>query len=195
MQVCFVQGKPTIAVRTCNTKTNWLYDTGAAVTVISKKLYDRFSPKPSLSPNPYHITGANQKPLKIKGLINLPIRVLDKKSDIQALVCPQLSGDAILGMDTIRQLGIALNPVTQEYFEVNSIQDLQGTIAQTIRLEPLSVAVIKIKIPCDDGQTTDQKLRHGRQNTTCRHSHHRPRNNRRPRLRHRPAQMGWCPVW
>jgi len=152
MQVCFVQGKPTIAVRTCNTKTNWLYDTGAAVTVISKRLYDQLSPKPSLSPNPYHITGANQKPLKIKGLINLPIRVLDKKSDIQALVCPQLSGDAILGMDTIRQLGIALNPVTQEYFEVNSIQEFQGTITQTIRLEPLSVAVIKIKVPCDDGQ-------------------------------------------
>jgi len=47
------------------------------------------------------MTGANQKPLKIKGLINLPIRVLDKKSNIQALVRPQLSGDAILGMDTI----------------------------------------------------------------------------------------------
>lgn len=65
-------------------------------------------------------------------------------------MCPQLSGDTILGMDTIWQSGIALDHVTQEHFEVNSIQELQGTLPQTTRLDPLSMAAVKIKIPCDD---------------------------------------------
>jgi len=53
-------------------------------------------------------------------------------------------------MDTIWQSGIALDHVTQEHFEVNSIQELQGTLPQTTRLDPLSMAAVKIKIPCDD---------------------------------------------
>jgi len=43
-QVCFVQGKPTISVKTCNTNSKWLYNTGTVVTVISEGLFKRFSP-------------------------------------------------------------------------------------------------------------------------------------------------------
>jgi len=81
-------------------------------------------PSPALKPNLYQVTGANQKPLQIMGLVDLPVRVLKRSETIQALVCPKLVQDAILGMDAIQKLHIALNPIHHSYFHVNKIKAL-----------------------------------------------------------------------
>jgi len=112
------------------------------------------SPTPALKPNPYQVTGANRKPLQILGLVDLPVRVLKRSRTIQALVCPKLSQDAILGMDAIQKLHIALNPIHHSYFHVNDIDTLGSYVTQTYKLPPLSATPIRIKIAnSSDNQT------------------------------------------
>jgi len=53
------------------------------------------------------------------GLVDLPVHVLKRSETIQALVCTKFSQDAILGMDAIQKLHIALNPIHHSYFYVS----------------------------------------------------------------------------
>ena len=99
--VCYIAGRPTIKVKSHNTEVNWLFDTGAAVSVISEDLFLKMHPKPKLSKVKFKVTGANQSPLAILGKAELQVNVLDEPDVISALVCQKLSQTAILGMDAI----------------------------------------------------------------------------------------------
>ena len=116
--ICYIGGKPTVKIKTLNCYESWLYDTGAAVTVISEDFFHQLRPKPTLKIADFSVTGANKKPLKILGSISLPAELLDFKGVISPLVCSTLSQPAILGMDSIRKMKIALNPLSQKVFHI-----------------------------------------------------------------------------
>ena len=158
--VCLVQGRPTIKVLTHNTQDRWLFDTGAGMTVISEDLYNRMDPKPHLSEAPFNVTGANKKPVDLLGLAKqLPIRLLNEDTTVDALVSPELSFKAILGMDVIRKMNIVLNPRTLKFSKIKDIP-VSAVSLQTYRVPPMCGRAIKIKIngPLADGNAVVSNL-------------------------------------
>ena len=144
--MCIVNGKPSIHISTGNQKSPWLYDTGAGVSVISEKLYKQLKPRPPITPSPYSVTGANQKPLKILGQTKLDIRALDFSGEIEALVCSELSQNAILGMDAIRQMRLALNPISHTFFHINTVDSHRGQVSRKTTLLPFEARTIRIRV-------------------------------------------------
>ena len=144
--VCMILGRPTIRVHTHNTQDRWLFDTGAGMTVISEELYNRMSPQPELHEAPYSVTGANKKPVDLLGVAkNLPIRLLDEETTVDALVSPELSFKAILGMDVIRKMNILLNPRTNKFSRLKDIP-ISAVSLQTYRVPAMCGRPIKIKV-------------------------------------------------
>jgi len=142
--VCLMDGKPTIQVRANKTYDNWLYDTGASITVISDELYQRMDPAPKLKANNLKVTGANKKPLAIRGTVKLTVTILNEVAEISALVCDKLSYTGILGMDTIKKLNLVLNPKTFKFYKIKDTE-VHAVTTQTYRLPPMSARPVKIK--------------------------------------------------
>ncbi|MGI9161329.1 MAG: reverse transcriptase domain-containing protein, partial [Mycobacterium sp.] len=143
----FIDGKPTIQVTVNDVTCAWLFDTGAAVSVISTSLYNDLKPPPPLHASPFAVTGANKKPLKILGQVHIHVSAMDFKGRISALVCSELSQPAILGMDAIRKMKLALNPISQTYFHVQQIEK-KSMLARACKRDnfpPFARQPIKIK--------------------------------------------------
>ena len=150
--VCLVQGRPTITVHSHNTSDKWLFDTGAGMSVISEDLYKRMTPKPKLSEANMRVTGANKKPVNLLGITTLPITVLDEQTTVEVLVSPELSYNAILGMDVIRKLNLVMNPRTLKFSKIKDVP-VNAVSLQTYRVPALCGRPIKIKVigPVADG--------------------------------------------
>ena len=104
-------------------------------------------PLPPISPSPYSVNGANRKPLRILGQTTLQIKAMGFSGEINALICSELSQNAILGMDAIRQMKLALNPISQEFFHVNDIElGQRGKIIKRVTLQPFEVRHIRIHV-------------------------------------------------
>jgi len=142
--VCYIGGKPWIQVKTHNTNDKWLFDTGAAVTVVSEDLYSRMRPQPKLADHNFVVTGANKKPLKILGEAKLAATILNEEAEINVLVCSALSQVGILGMDSIKQMNIVMNPRTMKFFRMKDVP-VQALTLQTVRLPPMSARPVKVK--------------------------------------------------
>ena len=158
--VCLVQGRPTIRVASLDTDERWLFDTGAGVSVIHKDLYNRMNPKPKLSESPYSVTGANKKPVDLLGVAKrLPIKLLNEETTVDVLVSPELSYQAILGMDVIRKLNIVLNPRTLKFSKIKDVP-VNALALQTYRVPPMCGRPIKIKVngPLADGNAVVTNL-------------------------------------
>ncbi len=152
LKVCVVNGKPNIIIKTGNQVSPWLFDTGAAISVISEQLYRQLRPIPPLSPSPFTVRGANKKPLKILGQATLKIQAMEFSGNIHALVCSSLSQNAILGMDAIKQMKLALNPISQQFFHVNDVEVIQcGKLSGNVKLQPFEVRTVKIQTDMPDG--------------------------------------------
>ena len=150
--VCLVQGRPTITVHSHNTSDKWLFDTGAGMSVISEDLYKRMTPRPKLSEANMRVTGANKKPVNLLGITTLPITVLDEQTTVEVLVSPELSYNAILGMDVIRKLNLVMNPRTLKFSKIKDVP-VNAVSLQTYRVPALCGRPIKIKVigPVADG--------------------------------------------
>jgi len=60
------------------------------------------SPRPKLTESPYNVTGANKKPVYILGVAKrLPIKLPNEETTVDVLASPELSYQAVLGMDVI----------------------------------------------------------------------------------------------
>jgi hypothetical protein len=135
-------------IQTGQQKSPWLFDTGAGISVISEKLYRQLKPLPPINPSEYSVTGANRKPLKILGQTRLKVQALEFCGEIEALICSELSQNAILGMDAIKQIKLALNPISEKFFHVNAITKNQiGILSKKTTLLAFEVRNVKIHTP------------------------------------------------
>ena len=72
--------------------------------------------------------------------------------NINALICSSLSQNAILGMDAIKQMKLALNPISQQFFHVNDVEVTQcGKLSGNVKLQPFEVRTVKIQTDMPDG--------------------------------------------
>ena len=96
-----------------------LYDTGAAVTLISEEKF-RCIPvdlRPKKREGPFlTLLGADKKPMKVKGCFDMPINLLNRNIKTQVFVVSDLSSDMILGTDFIRKEGLSYDAVGHRLF-------------------------------------------------------------------------------
>ena len=96
-----------------------LYDTGAAVTLISEEKF-RCIPvdlRPKKREGPFlTLLGADKKPMQVKGCFDMPINLLNRNSKTQVFVVSDLSSDMILGTDFIRKEGLSYDAVGHRLF-------------------------------------------------------------------------------
>ena len=68
------------------------------------------------------------------------------------MVCSQLSQPAILGMDAITKMKIALNPIQQKFFHVNTLENSRmGKLFKTTKFRAFEVLNVKISTLEKDG--------------------------------------------
>ena len=91
------------------TTVHALMDTGAAVSCMSRMCYERLSPLPPLQEllrcNLVAASGNSLQPL---GKITIPIKIGDKKTTQQVIVCDRLQRSFILGRDFQQQNGVEM---------------------------------------------------------------------------------------
>ena len=129
-----------------------LYDTGADISCISEKEFRQIpiENRPPKLPQPVsqQFKSASGDRLQVKGLYNLPVRLLGKNVTHTFCVIKQLSEPAIIGSDFIHLHQLAYCPMEQNFFYKSNDQWKTGIAAITTEmyLAPFSVNIAKINL-------------------------------------------------
>ena len=88
-----------------------LFDPGAEVSLLNKKVYDQWPGKDKFvaTPAPGCLTGAFGNPSEVARKCKIPIAAMGQRHLMQVYVTPNLSTDFICGSDFIDKFGISLN--------------------------------------------------------------------------------------
>ncbi|MCG7874779.1 MAG: pol polyprotein, partial [Candidatus Thiodiazotropha endolucinida] len=114
-----------------------LVDSGASVSLLHRKIYDRLKPQPKISKNvPVNLQGVNGATLSVDGSVDLGIKLGGEKINQKFYVVNNINRNAILGLDFLTDKGVRL------YYDLSCFkigksfipfeQDLQ--IASLVRL-------------------------------------------------------------
>ena len=95
-----------------------LYDTGASITCVSEKTFrtiptDQRPPKLNMVKPNFQSAGGHQ--LQVRGLYNLPLKLLGKVVEHPVFVIKDLSEPAIIGIDFINKHGLTYSPKNQRF--------------------------------------------------------------------------------
>ena len=96
-----------------------LYDTGSSITCISEQVFRRLPPdsrphKQVMPVNSMFQTAGGQN-LRVRGLYNMPLKILDKTISHPVYVISDLNEQGILGIDFINKNGLNYNPQRQGF--------------------------------------------------------------------------------
>ena len=137
---------------------NWLYDTGADVSVISKQLFEKFKNKPILSSHFGSLNSAANTKLGTLGTCKLKLEVLGKCFEHEVFVCENLNQEAILGIDAIQKLGLNYN-IRKRQFSFDELNIISQTFSvaalsalSTEIFEPLTARPLRLSAQTDTGQ-------------------------------------------
>ena len=112
--------RPTINIRVqASTEMKALYDTGAAVTVMSEQAFLRIPQKctpPRLIGEPIRLTGADDKPMVIRGCYETTLRIQGRVVKQDVYVVSALSSDFIIGCDLIHDHGLSYDAEERTVF-------------------------------------------------------------------------------
>ena len=126
------------------THTSFLLDTGAAVSLLSRALWERVKPdgaevQPGISRQLVSVDGT---PLKICGSAVVPVQLADRTFDINIVVAEGLTTEAILGLDSLEAhlCILDLGRRTQSFDGCNTIPFRAAPTKTTI---PLKVSLVE----------------------------------------------------
>ena len=91
--------------------TNWLYDTGAKVTVLALREFRKIpvEKRPVRKPSNVRLESASTNVIRVVGEFELPITVNNHTIKHNVLVVDNINSPAIMGIDLIDKLGISYN--------------------------------------------------------------------------------------
>ena len=150
-------GRPFVKGQIENHHLKMLYDTGADISCISEQEFRQIpvGNRPNKLPiDPgQSFQAASGNALQVKGMYNLPVRILGKTIQHKFCVIRQLSEPAILGADFIHQHALAYCPIGQEFFWKETGQWTKGvaTITSETHLPPFSVCTVRVNLITDQG--------------------------------------------
>ena len=87
-----------------NIRVNFLLDTGAAVSLIRRDVWEQVNAKKQqqLSPTGHHLVGVDGTPLKILGTARVGIRIGQELFSADLIILESLTIDAIFGLDFLQ---------------------------------------------------------------------------------------------
>ena len=134
-----------------NVTTNMLYDTGASITCISEKTFRRIPaekrPQKMDAHGPqFRSAGGHQ--LQVRGLYNLPIKLLGKSITHPVFVIKDLSEPAIIGIDLINRHGLTYSPRSQKFYWNDGSHWSLGVMrtSNKMNLKPRSTSAITVNV-------------------------------------------------
>ncbi len=124
MQVhsAFKSDRTFVTVKAQGVTSSWLYDTGAAITLISITEFRKILPenRPPKKPVMVNLTCASDKQLKTVGLYDMKLTVRNKTIIHPAYVTENKT-QAILGIDAIKAFGLFYSPSKHSFSFENSV--------------------------------------------------------------------------
>ena len=142
-------------------KQTALYDTGAAVTVMSNSAFMRIpdSVRPTKTvKRPTLLTGADGKRMAVRGCYNIKFRLLGRPVEQDVFVIEDLTSDIILGCDFIHKYNVMYLPSEKKlYFEDRSEWKKGGMVAKRATRIPAGASMaIKVKVQETPGRDVEQ---------------------------------------
>jgi hypothetical protein len=145
--------RPFITMQVQGVTSSWLFDTGAAASVMSLSEFRKISPdnRPVKLPAMLNLSTASADSLNIVGVYNLSFSMKGKTIQNPVYVCSNLNQKAIIGMDVIKKFGLIYSPLKETFhFEdtpINSNYFFQPKMPSN-RSAVASLTVVKtVKIP------------------------------------------------
>ena len=82
---------------------SFLLDTGAAVSLLSSALWNKYhNDSQQLTPTMHRLVGVTGDPLTVQGSATLPLLIGENKFDIPVIIVDNLTEDGIIGLDFLR---------------------------------------------------------------------------------------------
>ena len=145
-------------------QANCLVDTGAAVSLISKSLWEKLSPRPLLNKPDQELVGVQGAPLKLLGACTVEVMFngVDKKFLTGVCVAETITTELILGRDflqkynctvemgTINKLNFGRDDLTVEFGREDSQKPAvvaKVSLDQAVSLPPYSECELMVKVP------------------------------------------------
>ena len=132
--------------------TNWLYDTGAKVTVIALREFRKIpvDNRPPKQPTSIRLESASKNVIKAIGQYTMPITVNGKSVQHGVIVVDNLNSGAIMGIDLIEKLGVTYNARKREFmfedgepsFKLASMSTLSSQVIPAYASMPIRVSTL-----------------------------------------------------
>ena len=142
------KNRPHVKVSLQNITDSWLYDTGAAATLIPLSLFRKVPPdlRPQKQPALVNLTTAGGKPLQTLGLYSFKLTIDNKTIIHPVYVCADAT-QSILGIDAIKAFGLRYSPTSHSFDFENNFPNL-AVSQNSISTQLASLSVLKnIVIP------------------------------------------------
>ena len=139
--------RPFVTIFCNGISSQFLYDTGADVTVISSDLFKRFRSKPQKIHSTSVLRSACKGNLKVLGVYDLQLEYNGTTITHPTFVCENLNQSAILGIDAITAFKLTYDVPSQQ-FHINALQieqKLSLTTISTEKIPALSATPIKLQ--------------------------------------------------
>ena len=122
----------------------FLIDTGAAVTLVSKEIFQKFQMKSELQPSNLVICGADGKDLDVSGEGTMEIITLGPLKVTHEVIVAALQPDAVLGMDFLSQHECKVDIPAQSLITKSLVVNLwqEGNIPQSCKVAVKEPVVI-----------------------------------------------------
>jgi hypothetical protein len=118
----FKSDRPFVTVKAQGVTSSWLYDTGAAITLISISEFRKILPenRPPKKPVMVNLTCASDQQLKTVGLYDMKLTV-GNKTIIHPVYVTENKTQAILGIHAIKAFGLLYSPSKHSFSFENSV--------------------------------------------------------------------------
>ena len=125
----------------------FLYDTGAACSLVNRQVFRRFptSQRPRKIPISIKARSASGNALKIDGCYLFKIQVLGKSVVHPIFVCQNLKSN-ILGQDFIKYHGLSFNAQTNQPYFAEPEETVKATLSKSVFLPPRSATMAEVNV-------------------------------------------------
>ncbi|MCP3852364.1 MAG: hypothetical protein GY694_19335 [Gammaproteobacteria bacterium] len=126
----------------------FLYDSGAQVSLISKKTFRKIAKEKRPKKIDFNLTcsGVSGSKLKVLGCYMLKANVLNKSIEHPFFVVNKIPGQSgVVGIDIIKKFGLSLDVINNQPFYVNSVSE--ATLTKDTYLPARSRQACKIRMP------------------------------------------------
>jgi len=146
VQAVFNETRPRLNLLVNGRKVDFLYDTGAISTCITKEDYYRQFQGQMITPREGNLSGAGDVDLRLQGFFPAHIQYQGQDFTHPIDVCAQV-GDNLMGIDLINKLGLSYRASTNSLFAITAEEEGWLVTRQETTFKPQSVTILSLRTP------------------------------------------------